>query len=79
MITLNSAQQDHIAYLILDHHSACESEDRIFAKWLETDSERAQKAFVRASQHRKNIEAELLERYGIDIQGAITRQINKAA
>ena len=79
MITLNAIQQDHIADLILDHRSACLSEDRAFVKWLETDTERAQKAFVRASKRRHIIEAELLDRYGIDLQAATTRRINQAA
>lgn len=76
--TLNPIQQEHIADLILDHRSACLSEDRLFVKWLETDSERAQRAFVRASKRRHNIEAELLDRYGIDLQAATTRRINNA-
>jgi len=77
-ITLNPIQQEHLADLILDHKTACLSEDHLFVKWMETDTERAQRAFVRAAKRRHTIEAELVERYGIDLQAATTRRIKKA-
>lgn len=77
-ITLNPIQQEHLSELILDHQHAHGSEDRLFVKWMETDSEQARRAFTRASKRRHIIEAELLERYGIDLQAAITRRIKKA-
>jgi hypothetical protein len=78
MITLNAIQQEHIADLFLDHCTACLSEDRAFVNWLDTGTERAQRAFVRASKRREVIEVELVERYGIDIQAATARRNNKA-
>lgn len=78
MITLNTIQQEHIADLIIQHRHASVSEDSLFTKWLETDSELARKAFRKAAQRRHTIEAELAERYGIDLQAATTRRIKKA-
>ena len=75
--TLNPIQQEHIADLILDHQHERNSEDRFCDKWMETDSEQAQRAFTRASKRRRIIEAELLERYGIDLQAAIERRLKK--
>lgn len=78
MITLNAIQQEHIADLILKHRHICNAEDRVFAKWLETDGEYEKKAFRVQAKRRRAIESELAERYGIDLQAAMTRRINNA-
>ena len=78
MITLNTIQQEHIADLIIQHRHACDFEDRLFTKWLETDGEQEKISFRKYARRRQAIEAELAERYGIDLQAAITRRINKA-
>jgi hypothetical protein len=77
-LTLNAIQQEHIADLIIEHRLTASSEDRFFQKWLETDDDAVQSVFKAQARHRKCIEAELLDRYGINLEAATTRRLNKA-
>ena len=77
-ITLNPIQQEHIADLIIEHRLTASSEDRYFQKWLETDDDTAQSLFRAMARTRRAIEAELLDRYGINLEAATTRRLNKA-
>ena len=78
MITLNAIQQEHIADLIIEHRLTASAEDRYFQKWLETDDPAVQSIFRAEARHRRFIEAELLDRYGINLEAATTRRLNKA-
>jgi hypothetical protein len=78
MITLNAIQQEHIADLIIEHRLTASSEDRFFQKWLETDDDAVQGIFKAQARHRRAIESELLDRYGINLEAATTRRLNKA-
>lgn len=77
-IALNPIQQEHIADLIIEHRLTASSEDRYFQKWLETDDDTAHSLFKAMAGTRRTIEAELLDRYGINLEAATTRRINKA-
>jgi hypothetical protein len=77
-ITLNTIQQEHIADLIIEHRLTASSEDRYFQRWLETDDETAHNLFKAQARHRRHIEAELLDRYNINLEAATTRRLNKA-
>ena len=77
-ITLNPIQQEHIADLIIEHRLTASAEDRYFQKWLETDDDAVHSIFKVEANHRRAIEAELLDRYGINLEAATTRRLNKA-
>jgi len=77
-ITPNAIQQEHIADLIIEHRLTASSEDRFFQKWLETDDEAVRSIFKAQARHRQAIEAEMLDRYGINLEAATTRRLKKA-